>query len=101
MYARKSAATGGTGRFLTKSSRLLHVDWEREARRCLAVLHARYDQYPDDRRLTELIVELQQGCSEFRAWWPEIVLDRGSRYEIEHPLVGRLALHPTVFPMLE
>ena len=40
---------------------------------------------------------------EFRAWWTEheIVLDCGSLYEINHPLVGRLALHPTVFPMPE
>jgi MmyB-like transcription regulator ligand binding domain len=66
-------------------------------------LHARYDQYPDDRWLTELIVELQQVSPEFRAWWPEhdIVLDCGGLYEINHPLVGRLALHPMVFPMPE
>jgi transcriptional regulator with XRE-family HTH domain len=89
--------------FMHPSSRLLHVDWEREARHCLAALHARYDQYPDDRSLTALIVELQQVSPEFRAWWPEheIVLDCGSRYEINHPLAGRLVLHPTVFPMLE
>jgi hypothetical protein len=73
------------------------------ARRCLASLHARYDQYPDDRWLASLIAELQQGSPEFRTWWPEheIVLDCGSRYEIDHPLVGYLALHPTVFPIPE
>jgi transcriptional regulator with XRE-family HTH domain len=89
--------------FMHPSARLLHVDWEREARRCLASLHARHDQYPDDRWLASLIAELQQGSSEFRAWWPEheIVLDCGSRYEINHPLVGRLVLHPTVFPIPE
>lgn len=89
--------------FMHPSSRTLEVHWEREAWRCLASLHARYDQYPDDRWLAELIAELQQASSEFRAWWPEhdIVLDCGSIYEINHPLVGRLALHPTVFPMPE
>jgi transcriptional regulator with XRE-family HTH domain len=89
--------------FMNPSSRAFLVHWEREARRCLASLHARYDQYPDDRWLSELITELQQASPEFRAWWPEhdIVLDCGNIYEINHPLVGYLALHPTVFPMPE
>jgi transcriptional regulator with XRE-family HTH domain len=89
--------------FMHPSSRVIEVHWEREARRCLASLHARHDQYPDDRWLNELIAELQQASPEFRAWWPEhdIVLDCGSLYEIHHPLVGRLALHPTAFPMPE
>ena len=89
--------------FMNPSSRVVEVHWERVARRCIASLHARYDQYPDDRWLSELIAELQQASPEFRAWWPEhdIVLDCGSRYEINHPLVGHLVLHPTVFPMPE
>jgi transcriptional regulator with XRE-family HTH domain len=89
--------------FMCPSARVLHVHWEREARRCLASLHARYDRHPDDRWLNELIAELQQESPEFRAWWPEheIVLHCGSLYEINHPQVGRLVLHPTVFPMPE
>jgi hypothetical protein len=89
--------------FMSPSARTLHVHWEREARSCIASLHARYDRHPDDRWLSELIAELQQASPEFRAWWPEheIVLDCGGLYEINHPLVGRLALHPTVFPMPE
>jgi hypothetical protein len=85
------------------SSRVFYVHWEREARRCIASLRARYDCYPDDRWLAELIAELQEASPEFRAWWPEhnIVLDCGSICEINHPLVGRLVLHPTVFPMPE
>ncbi|GHO47507.1 helix-turn-helix transcriptional regulator [Ktedonospora formicarum] len=89
--------------FMHPSSHTFEVHWERVAWRCLASLHARYDQYPDDPWLTELIAELQQASPEFRTWWPEhdIVLDCGSLYEINHPLVDRLALHPTVFPMPE
>jgi len=89
--------------FMHPSSRIFEVHWEQEAWRCLASLHARHDQYPDDQWLNELIAELQQASLEFRAWWPEheIVLDCGSLYELNHPLVGRLALHPTVFPMPE
>lgn len=89
--------------FMDPSSRVIHVHWEREAWRCLASLHARYDQHPNDQWLSELIAELQQESPEFRAWWPEheIVLDCGGLYEINHPQVGYLVLHPTVFPMPE
>jgi len=89
--------------FMHPFARVFEVHWEQGARHCLATLHARYDQYPDDRWLTELIAELQQTSPEFRAWWPEheIVLGCGSPYEINHPLVGYLALHPTLFPMSE
>lgn len=89
--------------FMHPSSRAFLVHWEREARRCLASLRTRYDQHPDDRLLTRLIADLQQASPEFRAWWPEhdILLDCGSLYEINHPLAGRLALHPTVFPLPE
>lgn len=97
------ARNGPWFHFMHPSSRLFEVHWEREAWRCLASLHARHDQYPDDQWLNELIAELWQASSEFRAWWPEheIVLDCGSLYEINHPQVGHLALHPTVFPMPE
>jgi transcriptional regulator with XRE-family HTH domain len=89
--------------FMHPSSRTFHVHWEREARRCLASLHARYDRYPNDRWLNELIAELQRDSPEFRAWWPEheIVLDCGSLFEINHPQVGHLVFHQTLFPMPE
>ncbi|GHO51064.1 helix-turn-helix transcriptional regulator [Ktedonospora formicarum] len=89
--------------FMHPSSRSFHVNWEHDARRCLASLHARYDRYPDDRWLNELITELQQDSPEFRAWWPEheIILDCGSFFEVNHPQVGRLTFHQTLFPMPE
>jgi len=89
--------------FMHPSSRSFHIRWEREARRCLASLHARHDRYPNDRWLNELIAELQRDSPEFRAWWPEheITLDCGSIFEINHPLVGRLVFHQTLFPMPE
>lgn len=89
--------------FMHPAARTFEAHWELAAWHCLAALHAKYDQHPDDRWLTELIIELQRVSPEFRAWWPEheIVLDCGNVYEINHPLVGRLALHPTVFPISE
>lgn len=87
--------------FMHPAARTLHVNWERGARRCIASLHARYDRYPDDPWLSELIADLQRESPEFRTWWVEheIVLDCGSLYEINHPQVGRLVLQPTTFPM--
>jgi transcriptional regulator with XRE-family HTH domain len=89
--------------FMHPSARSLRVHWEREARGCVASLRARHDRYPDDRWLNELIAELQQASPEFRAWWPEheIILDCRGLNEINHPQVGHLALHATVFPMPE
>jgi transcriptional regulator with XRE-family HTH domain len=104
-YARRSERERNAPwfHFMHLSSRVFLVHWEREARRCLASLRTKHDQYPDDRWLSDLIADLQQASPQFRAWWPEhdILLDCGSLYEINHPLVGRLALHPTVFPLPE
>lgn len=89
--------------FMHPSARVFYVHWEQQARRCLASLRTRYDRYPNDRWLHELVTELQQSSPEFRAWWSEyeIILDCGTLLEVNHPQVGRLALHPTVFPMPE
>jgi transcriptional regulator with XRE-family HTH domain len=89
--------------FMHPSSRVFRVNWEREARGCLASFHARYDRSPDDPWFNELIAELRATSPEFRSWWPEhdIVLDCGGLNEINHPQVGRLALYSTAFPMPE
>ena len=89
--------------FMHPTARLLRVHWEHEARLCLASLHARHDRHPDDRWLNALIAELRASSPEFRAWWPEheILLDCSGKNELNHPQVGRLALHATVFPMPE
>jgi hypothetical protein len=89
--------------FMDPSARAFRVHWEREARGCLAALHARYDRHPDDPWFNESIAELRASSPEFRVWWSEhdIVLDCGGLNEINHPQVGRLALHSTVFPMPE
>jgi hypothetical protein len=61
------------------------------------------DQYPDDRWLTDLIADLQQASPEFRAWWPQhdILLTCNGSGEINHPLVGSLALQQTILAVPE
>ncbi|WP_201373930.1 helix-turn-helix transcriptional regulator [Ktedonobacter robiniae] len=80
------------------SSRDMLVYWERAARRSIALLHANYDQHPEDPWLRELIADLHASSPEFRAWWPEheILLSCQGLDEIQHPLVGRLAFQPTI-----
>lgn len=90
--------------FMNPSAREFLTSWESAARRCLASLRAKSDQYPDDAWLADLIADLQQSSPEFRAWWPEhdILLTCKETFdEINHPLLGRLAFHPTVFTMPE
>lgn len=87
--------------FMHPASRTLHIHWEQEARRCLAFLHVKYDQAPDDPWLTELIADLQQASPDFRVWWPEhdITLACGKFFEINHPLMGHLAFEPATLTL--
>jgi transcriptional regulator with XRE-family HTH domain len=100
-YARRSGRDRNTTWFVFTHpySREMLVHWERTARQSVAFLHAIRDQYPDDAWLKDLIADLQQASSEFRTWWPEhdILLTCQGFAEINHPLVGRLALQPTTF----
>lgn len=84
--------------FMNPSQRERLVHWEHVARRGLALVRARNDQYPNEAWLRELIADLQRASPVFRAWWPEhdILLTYHDHNEINHPLVGRLALQPTI-----
>jgi transcriptional regulator with XRE-family HTH domain len=89
--------------FVLSSSRKRFVHWERAARSCIARFRVMSDQYPDDRWLAELIADLQQASPEFRAWWPrhDILLTCNGSGEINHPLVGSLALQQTILALPE
>ncbi|GHO99988.1 transcriptional regulator [Reticulibacter mediterranei] len=79
----------------TLQERLVH--WERAARLSLAFLRAKSDQYAGEAWFTDLVNDLRQASPEFRSWWPEhdIRLACHDRYEIDHPLVGRLTFQAT------
>lgn len=89
--------------FVLPSSRKRFVHWERAARSCIARFRALSDQYSDEAWLAELIADLRQASPEFRAWWPQhdILLTCGGSGEINHPLVGLLALQQTILTVPE
>jgi transcriptional regulator with XRE-family HTH domain len=89
--------------FMNPSQRERFVHWERAARSCIAFFHVLSDRYCDDAWLMELITDLQEASPEFRAWWPrhDIRLTCNGSGEINHPLVGRLALQQTILAVPE
>lgn len=85
--------------FMNPFLREFIVDWEHAAQRCVAFLRAKSDQYTEEAWLQELIADLQYTSPEFRAWWPrhEILLAcNAGPQDLNHPLVGRLTLQPTM-----
>lgn len=80
-------------------TRRVLVDWEGVAQRVLALFRLDSSRHPSDSGFTELTGRLLQTSSEFRQWWPchEVLGRPHSPKELEHPLLGRLALEPTVF----
>ena len=89
--------------FMNLAHRKRLVNWEVAARRSIAFLHARSDQYANEGWFTELVADLQQASPEFRAWWPEhdILLTCNGPNEIDHPLVGYLSLQGTTLVVPE
>jgi transcriptional regulator with XRE-family HTH domain len=89
--------------FMNPALRTFIGNWEQGARKSIALLRARVDQYPDDEWLTELVADLQQASPEFRAWWPQhdILLTCKGVNELNHPLVGPLSLQSTTLALPE
>ena len=81
---------------------MLH-NWEKEARGILALFRASTDRYVREPWFKALVAELQQKSLEFREWWPRH--DIQSVYtglkELNHPLVGPLALQTNTFQVVD
>lgn len=80
--------------FLDPHTRELHRHWDAEA--ALAVASLRYvaAQFPDDRRLAELVGELSLGSGEFATLWARHTVrlcTSGTRL-LHHPAIGDLDL---------
>lgn len=83
--------------FTHPSQKELLVDWENEARKCLAQFRFSIDQYIGEPWLTELVNDLKYASPHFREWWTkyDIQAAHGKSKELNHPVVGRLVLHAT------
>jgi transcriptional regulator with XRE-family HTH domain len=85
--------------FMNENLRQILVDWEAHARSVLAQFRVNYSRFVGDSWFAELINALEVASPEFRLWWTEhdILGRTDGRKEINHPLVGRLALNYVVF----
>ncbi|MEU0804587.1 helix-turn-helix transcriptional regulator [Streptomyces sp. NPDC005970] len=87
--------------FLDPHTRELYPDWEGEARRAVSSLRLAAGEYPDDRRLAELIGELTMKSGEFAALWSRHPV-RKCAFGVKsfhHPLVGPLELTFEMAPL--
>ena len=85
--------------FADPSLRRMLVDWERQAQRQLAQFRASSARHTGDPSFTRLVEALRAQSPEFRHWWVRHdVLGRPeARKDLNHPVVGRLALEQTTF----
>ncbi|MGO4759255.1 transcriptional regulator, partial [Streptomyces sp. 2MCAF27] len=80
--------------FLDPHTRELYPNWEDEAPRAVSALRLAAGEYPDDRRLAELIGELSMKSAEFAALWSRHPV-RKCAFGVKsfhHPLVGPMEL---------
>ncbi len=88
--------------FTNPSQKELLVEWENEARKCLAQFRFSSDQYVGELWFTELVDDLKYASPHFNEWWTkyDIQAAHGKCKILNHPLVGRLVLQATtmLFP---
>lgn len=89
--------------FTNPSRRILFVDWEREAQGVLAMFRSSTERYVGEPWFQSLVADLQRESMEFREWWSrhDIQGVHTGQKELEHPLVGRLALQSTSFQVVD
>lgn len=80
--------------FLDEHTRDLYVDWEEEAARAVSSMRFVAAQFPDDRRLAELVGELSMNSPEFASLWARhtVKLCTSGTKRFRHPEIGELTL---------
>lgn len=83
--------------FTNPYQKKLLVDWENEAKRCIALFRFSSNQYIGEPWFTEFIDDLTYISPHFQEWWPQydIKSPHGKRKILNHPIVGRLVLQAT------
>jgi transcriptional regulator with XRE-family HTH domain len=87
--------------FTHPRARHLYRDWAATARRNLAIFRASTSRYVSEAWLADLVADLGRASAEFAVWWPRTDV-LGIPYdakEIQHPVVGCLALEPTLLQL--
>jgi transcriptional regulator with XRE-family HTH domain len=82
--------------FMDSDHRRLYDDWKAAARATTARLRVLVGRDVDDPRLCELVRELSEHSDEFRSLWARHDIDTTTAPSraYNHPVVGRLELHP-------
>jgi transcriptional regulator with XRE-family HTH domain len=85
--------------FLDEAARDLYADWETAGRGVAATLHLYAGSHPHDPQFAELIGDLSIRSKDFRRWWADHDVNRGTHgtKSYHHPLVGDLTLEYEAF----
>ncbi|AOT72324.1 helix-turn-helix transcriptional regulator [Geosporobacter ferrireducens] len=83
--------------FTSPAQKKMLVDWDNEAKRCLAAFRASTQQYITMPELRNLIDDLKHASPHFNVWWKEydIMIPHAKRKLIIHPDAGKLAFYTT------
>lgn len=83
--------------FTNPYQKKLLLDWENEAKRCIALFRFSSNQYIGEPWFTEFIDDLTYISPDFQEWWPQydIQAPHGKRKTLNHPIVGQLVLQAT------
>jgi transcriptional regulator with XRE-family HTH domain len=94
--------------FTNPYQKKLLLDWENEAKRCIALFRFSSNQYIGEPWFTEFIDDLTYISPHFQEWWPQYDIQSpyGKLKTLNHPIVGRLVLQATTllipeFPELQ
>jgi hypothetical protein len=87
--------------FLHPAAHQLYPDWEATADTTVALLRTEAGRAPYDRSLSDLVGQLSVRSEDFRTRWAahEVRLHRSGTKHFTHPVVGRLDLDFTAFPV--
>lgn len=89
--------------FTNPYQKKLLLDWENEAKRCIALFRFSSNQYIGEPWFTEFIDDLTYISPHFQEWWPQydVQSPNGKRKTLNHPIIGRLVLQATTLLLPE
>lgn len=88
--------------FFDPTWRSLVVDWEREARKAVAIFRFNTRHYVGEPWFDAFVADLGAGSAAFGAWWAQhdLQVRHDERKVLAHPQVGRLVIQPTTLQLV-